>query len=135
MTQTAGISSRQVSGSKWDYVGGIVSVILVVALIPLDHFIGIRDEYAIVIILNLLLVGLIFLSRIYVRRSPKGADLTWVLTGVVILLGTVFTAVWLKPFEETVMSVSFAVQTMTLIWAPVGSGFIVGPIMKVGFER
>ena len=97
---------------------------------------GSVSDFYLVLGINLLMVALLLVARNLAARDlaageEKHTNLGWGLVGLVILFISVLSWVSLEQFKADAPSVNAFLQTLTLIWAPIGSGIIVGPIMKV----
>lgn len=90
-----------------------------------------ESEYAIVTIQSLLSVAFICLARLVSKKSSVvSSNIAWLIAGIVIVGFSVYTMIALEPLKE-VEGVNFILHMATLIWAPLGAGLVVGPLMYI----
>lgn len=85
----------------------------------------------IIVYLNLALVGLVVAAVYVIRSNRVNEDWAWLITGTAILIVSVYFTIEIETSGNKQAPFKIIAQTMTLIWAPIASAMIVGPIMKV----
>lgn len=125
---------KQIKHAKDAWYLILISFVCFIIMIAMRVFID-QTPWLFVLYINLAMIFLVLLAQFAIINNHVEKNPSWLICGLAVLIISLFGVVALEALGQRDTTIKIIIQTMTLIWAPIGSGLIVGPIMDVGSQR